>query len=48
MGVAILGVASHRPDETLADTIRKADVAFCRAKETGRNKVCVESGREAR
>jgi len=36
-----LGVAIHRPSESLADTLKKADTALYRAKETGRNQVCV-------
>lgn len=37
-----LGVASHSRSETLAETVKKADVALYRAKESGRNKVCLD------
>jgi len=36
-----LGVALHHPAESLADTLRKADTALYRAKESGRNQVCI-------
>jgi len=38
-----IGVASHSQSEILADTIKKADVALYRAKESGRNKVCIDT-----
>ncbi len=38
-----LGVAMHRQAETLADTIKKADVSLYEAKESGRNRVCVST-----
>ena len=36
-----LGVAAHCPAESLTDTVRKADEALYEAKESGRNRVCI-------
>jgi len=37
------GIAVHHPDESLADLMKRSDMALYQAKKTGRNKVCLDT-----